>query len=213
MPSIHSSQRGFSLVELMVGLALGAFVVLGALTATAGLLRGDSLNAARLDQEVRGAAFVFERDVMRAGYWGGAALGLAAGAAAYNNPFSGLDTSTQGCVRFSYDLDNSGSQETAGTDERFAFLLSDGVLYTRTGGADSTCDIREGNWEPVTDPASVKVTDFDVSVASTDSPIPGSTRTVRQRSLTYRLTGTSVRNPSLTQSVTNTVKLPNDIVS
>lgn len=213
MKNLSQTQRGFSLVELMVGLALGSFVVLGALTATSGLLRGDALAAARLDQDLRNAAFVFERDVMRAGYWGSAAQGLKTGVTAYANPFADLDTDTAGCVLFSYDLNDDGALDTAGSDERYAFALSAGVLYMRTGGTESTCDVHTGTWEPVTDQGAVKVTSFDVSVANTDSAIPGSSRVIRSRSLTYTLTVVNARDASQSQSVTNTVKLPNDIVN
>lgn len=159
MHTLRRLQRGFSLVELMVGIAVGAVVVLGAISVITHLLRGDALAASRVDQDIRNTAFVFERDVMRAGQWGLAVSGLTAGASAYANPFAELDTSQAGCVRFLYDLDRNGAvTTTSGSDERMAYVLAGGVLYTRTGGANHDCDVTQGTWEPLTDSQALTVT-------------------------------------------------------
>ena len=99
--SLKSNNRGFSLLELMVGIALGTFVLLGLVSAMVGLLRGDSISAARLGNEVRNASFFLERDVARAGFQAGSAAALAAGTAAHTNPFARLDVSTPGCILYS----------------------------------------------------------------------------------------------------------------
>ena len=209
-----ASQRGFTLVELMVGLALGSFIILGALTATTGLLKGDSVRAARLSQELRSTAFLFERDVMRAGFTTGAAAALATGPGGYVNPFSRLDTSTAGCVLFSYDANQSGTQETAGSDERFAYALANGVLYIRTSGAAYNCDTTQGVWQAVTDGSMANITQFSVSVVELNTAIPNSTKFVRTRTLMYQVTAAPLTGgQSSPQSFANTVKLPNDIVS
>lgn len=213
--NVRRKHKGFTLVELMIGLALGSFIILGALGATAGLLRGDSVNAARLDQEVRNAAFLFERDVLRSGFMSNAQQALALGTVAYINPFARLDTATPGCVLYSYDANQSGALDiAAGSDERFAFALSNGVLYMRISGTAYDCDTTQGVWEAVSDVNSVVFSAFDVTVSETATAIPSSAKFVRSRTLTYRLTAAAKSAvQGAPQTFANTVKLPNDIVN
>lgn len=206
------AQAGFTLVELMIGLALGAFVVLGVLGATTGMLRGDMLAQARLDQELRSAAFVLERELGRSGYTGAAAQALRAGADGWSNPFALLDVSTPGCVRFAYDLNENGMLDTAEPDERQAFVLADGALLRRTGGADFDCDATHGAWEPLTDAASVTVSDFTASVEQTLTPVPGTSRALAERTVAYVLTGTARTGQAASRTVQASLRLPNATV-
>ena len=84
MPRRNPSVRGLSLVELLVGLALGLFVVAAATTLLAAQSREQRLLVTenRLMQDLRTASDIITRDVRRAGYWGAAAA--ASGAA--SNP-------------------------------------------------------------------------------------------------------------------------------
>lgn len=210
--SMKSKNRGFSLLELMVGIALGTFILLGLVSAMEGLLRGDSISAARLGNEVRNAAFFVERDVTRAGYQAGAAAALAAGTAAHTNPFALLDVSTPGCIRYSYDRNSNGLLDIASPDERYALVLSGGVLFVRVSGNAFNCDVSQGIWEPLTALAAVTVTEFTPSVAASAVSIPNSTRKIQVRTLTYTLKGALTRNPVKTLSVANTLALPNDVL-
>ncbi len=206
------TQGGFTLVELMIGLALGAFVVLGVLGATTGMLRGDMLAQSRLDQELRSAAFVLERELARAGYTGAAAQALRAGADGWSNPFALLDVSAPGCVRFAYDLNENGVLDTAEPDERQAFALADGVLLRRTGGEDFDCDTAHGAWEPLTDEATVTVQAFTVSVASALTPVPGTSRALAERTVAYALTGAARTGQAASRTVQASLRLPNATV-
>ena len=74
-PVSRRGQRGLSLVELLVGLALGLLVVAGgaALLARQHLREHRALLLeARLMQDLRTAADLVARDLRRAGYWGDA---------------------------------------------------------------------------------------------------------------------------------------------
>lgn len=206
------TQSGFTLVELMIGLALGAFVVLGVLGATTGMLRGDMLAQARLDQELRSAAFVLERELSRSGYTGAAAQALRAGADGWSNPFALLDVSTPGCVRFAYDLNENGMLDTAEPDERQAFVLADGALLRRTGGDEFDCDTARGAWEPLTDAATVTVQAFAVSAEQTFTSIPGTSRALAERALAYTLTGAARTGQPASRTAQASLRLPNAIV-
>lgn len=210
--SRSARERGFSLVELMIGLTLGAFVVLGVLGATTGMLRGQTLGTVRLDQELRNAAYVLERELSRSGYDAGAAQRLAAGVNGPANPFAVLDVSVPGCVRYRYDLNENGVLDTAGPDERQAFALSEGVLYRRVSGDADDCDVTRGHWEPLTDDTTIRVSAFTADVQTSTVPIAGTTRTLAVRTLEYHLSGTLRTDTGAPVSVGARLHLPNDIV-
>lgn len=68
----HDNQKGFSLVELLVGLAAGLTLlsgVIGIFSATVGST-GYNLKMTRLNQELRTVMDLMARDIRRAGYWG-----------------------------------------------------------------------------------------------------------------------------------------------
>lgn len=209
---MRAAQRGLSIIELMLGLAIGALVMLGLAAGAARVIRGENVSSAKLDNELRNAAFVVERELRRAGYWGGALAGLAAGPAAYANPFSAIDTATAGCVLFTYDANGNGKLDMASPDERYGFMLSNGTLYIRTGGADFSCGAAGPGWQPLTDASLVRVAAFSVTRADTPVPIPRSSQSVIVRQLTVTLGGALVKDASVAQSVTTTIRVRNDIL-
>ena len=209
---MRSRQRGLSIIELMIGLAIGALILLGLAAGAARVLRGENVSSAKLDNELRNAAFVVERELRRAGYWGGALAGLAAGPAAYSNPFSAIDTDTAGCVLFTYDANGNGKLDTASPDERYGFALSNGTLYMRTGGASFSCGASSPDWQPLTDASLVRVASFSVTRADTPVPIPRRSQSVIVRQLTVTLGGALVKDPSVSQSVATTIRVRNDVL-
>ena len=76
-------QTGLSLVELMIGLALGLFISAAGFAAFAEQWREHrhATLAMRLQQDLRSAAELVARDLRRAGYW-------AAPAASRPNPYA-----------------------------------------------------------------------------------------------------------------------------
>ena len=68
------SQRGLSLVEMMVALAVGMVVVSGALVLAASSMTAsrDNIRMSFLNQELRNVMNLMTNDLRRASYWGGA---------------------------------------------------------------------------------------------------------------------------------------------
>ena len=64
--------QGFTLVELLVGMALGLIVAAGAMAMFVSIARSTStiVQTNRLQQELRSIALVMTRDIRRAGYSG-----------------------------------------------------------------------------------------------------------------------------------------------
>lgn len=81
----HRSQVGLTLIELMISIALGLFVVGGVVYVTASTMRTNTqtLRSTHLNQELRAAMQMMTRDLRRAGY-------------RYGAEFAGLYTASNG---------------------------------------------------------------------------------------------------------------------
>jgi len=74
----RGTQGGLSMVELMVGVAVGLFVVAGATVAVSNQL-GDNrrlMLETQIQQDLRATADLIAKDLRRAGYWGAAEAGV-----------------------------------------------------------------------------------------------------------------------------------------
>jgi prepilin peptidase dependent protein B len=86
-------QRGFTLVEVMVGLAVGLLILLVVTTVYLNTLHlsGALLKSSRLNQEMGAILNIMANDIRRAGYWGTA---IANFNTPQNNPFTKVDSVT-----------------------------------------------------------------------------------------------------------------------
>lgn len=143
--------RGFSIVELMVAIALSLFVSLGILMFFSNYFKKESESVVISDfrKEIKDASDLMEREFRRIGYWGGAVQAHAL-AEKINNPFVTIKISP-GCILYSYDKNHNGQPDP---DEYFGFALnrSDGRIYFGDTNA-SVC--LSGSWHPVTGQALV----------------------------------------------------------
>lgn len=153
-----SAQRGLSLVELLVGVALGLFLVAGAATLFVNHL-GNSrrlLLEARLNQDLRAAADLVTRDLRRAGYWGGnnslqGTTKIGSATSTTPNPYAAV---SPGVGTITYDFSRDAIENnTRDANERFAFDLSGGAIRMTINGAAQV----------VTDPDTVTITGFTVT--------------------------------------------------
>ena len=153
----HGS-RGFSLIELLVGAAVGlAIVAAGTTIVTHHVRESRALSIeTRLVQDLRIAADMIARDLRRAGYWGGAEAGVRGddGGAALANPYALVspDAAASDAVRLAFSRDASENGSLDG-NERFGFRLRNGAIELQLGDA---------NWQALTDPATLTVTAFEV---------------------------------------------------
>lgn len=142
-PTVKRRQRGLSIIELMVGVAIGMFIVGGAIALFVNLL-GDNrrlLLEARVNQEMRATADIIARDLRRAGYWRNAMTGV--GTPPATNPYSGA-TWAGTSVQYAYDRD--GNSTVTGS-EQAGFQLNGVVIETNAG-------------QQLTDPNTIQVTTF-----------------------------------------------------
>ncbi len=212
-PRSARRSRGFTLVELMVGTAVGLFVVAavtGLVVRQIGALRAVS-HEARVTQELRHVAELVARDLRRAGHWEGAASGVAGddGSAGAVNPyaFDAASSVASGEIRVRYSRDTIENGVVDG-NEQFGFRLRRGAVELQLGDA---------NWQQITDPATVVVPSFDVTprvestsleafctepcaVGSTTCP-PGQ----QLAQVEIAIAGRSARDPAVVRAMRDTV--------
>jgi type IV pilus assembly protein PilW len=154
-------------VELLVGVAVGLFIVGGAIKLVVDHLTDSRrlVVEARVSQDLRSAADLIARDVRRAGYWQGAASAIAnaaANPASATNPYRAATpvSGVASAVTFHYSRDgteNNVINSVSGQpNETFGFRLANGAVETQT---------QAGTWQQLTDPNAVQVTQFTVTPA------------------------------------------------
>lgn len=216
MRPIHSQpapQRGLSLVELMIGLALGLFIVAGALgihfqhlTTTAELRL-----QAQLNHEMRAAMDLVTRDLRRAGHWPAAVSGTLAGGDGSpppRNPFSTLSVMKDPRLDVAYQYQPPDDVRTA-----FRFQIgANGSLQMKIG---------DGVPQPLTDTTLMEVTGFDVNLVSTPVALPdacpsgctgGNCPRMIVNVLDITLSGRVKRKPEITRTLRSQVRPRNEVL-
>lgn len=218
-------QKGFGLVELMIAMAVGLFLMGGIVSifGASAQAQSESMQTARLQQELRASLSIMRTDIRRAGYWGDALTSLGA-----NNPFTTATTDINvlnggSCILYSYDFNKDGVVDD--DTEFFGFRLNNNAIEMRTRGTvTNDCSVN-AEWTTVTDANIVTITalDFDTSnydcsnitnLADTDCTIPVAgdvLQTIRQ--LDISLTGTLSNSPTVARSYNDTIRVRNDRLS
>lgn len=160
-------QKGLSLVELLVGVAVGIFIVGGALKLTVDTVTTNrrALLETRVSQDLRAAADVVARDLRRAGYWDNSMSGIwnTTGVTPIANPHrvvTKAGTTDLGTMAYSY---SKNTDDTLNNNERFGYQVESGVLQYQNGNA---------NWQPITDPNSVLIDADGFKITETKREVP-----------------------------------------
>lgn len=218
---MRQRRRGVTIVELMVGVAVGLLVLAGALSlfVTNTVNSGMLLGKARMAQDLRAAADLVARDLRRAAYWGHAIDGthaVGSGSAAPRNPYADVSGSTSDGLRYAFTRD-AAENDTLDDAEQFGFRVQQGALQMRTSAS---------NWQDVTDRRAVRIADDGLRITATSITLPlghlcartctaGTpncpTTTVRRFDIT--LTGQSIADASVTRNATASVRVRNDALA
>lgn len=159
--------RGFSLVELLIAMALGLFLV-GQGLAMLGTHLLESRHVtlqARLVQDLRSAALALARDLRRAGHWGDAEAGMYQDdTPARANPYQALapGSAASDAARMHYSRDETENHRID-ANEAFGYRL-------RNRGIDV---LLGGSWQTITDAGSVRVTALQVTPDISETELPG----------------------------------------
>lgn len=206
-------QSGLSLVELLVGVAVGLFVVAGAAMLVGSQLSDNRrlLLETQLQQDLRSSADVIARELRRAGHWSQAEQGVwQPDVSAAPNPFAGVSMPTAEQVDYTYRR-GSGQEGPYG----FRFNSAAGTVQTRLAAA---------GWHDLTDPRVMRVTAMTITPLNTpivlpcpkDCPPPGAATDcwprLLVRSFEVSITGQAVHDASVQRTLQSTVRLRNDRV-
>lgn len=212
-PRLPRHQRGLSLVELMVGIAIGLFVVAAAVLMI-GTQLGDTrrlLLETQLQQDLRAATDIIAREVRRASAWNAAALGIwrpgQTTDVMQNVKFGPVDVAADGnSIEFHY-------HRRPGEEGPYGFRVTD------TGTVQSQLGI--AGWQDLTDADAMNVTAFDVALDSENSqPLPCPTACadgttdcfprVVTRTIRIDMTAQARGDALVRRSVTTFVRVRND---
>jgi prepilin-type N-terminal cleavage/methylation domain-containing protein len=206
-------QQGLSLVELMIGLAIGLIVTAGVVKAFAAQVTHTQqlLLEARVEQDLRSAVDLIVRDLRRAGYWGQAARPPDAAA---SNPYQAIDVPSTSEIHYAYSQDDD--EDEVASNENHGFLLRDDDTLRAVDG--------RGGWQPLTDPSVVRVTELSIDLQTRVEPlghfcVPACAAgdpacpSVQVREIVVRLRAQSASDARVRREASERVRVRNDAVS
>ena len=216
MRSSASRQRGLSLVEMMVGVAIGLVIVAGATVLVSSQLHENRrlLLDTQIQQDLRATADIITRDLRRAGYSKFSEESTWRSDLPSQQPLPsrrpGLTINAANDISYQYDRDDPPFLFD------FRFVQVGYVIRSHTGAIVQ--DLTDSNtlkvtdlkftWRPGTGPA-VKVACPKLCADLTQSCWP----TVQVRELEMTIEGESVSDPAVKRSVTSRVRVHNDRVN
>ncbi len=209
-------EKGYTLIELLIGLGVGVFLLASSLYVYTVLMSSfySLMSANRLEHQLRTAMNTMVQNIRRAGYSASALTSVGTGT--NTNPFmaSGTDLSVPAstCILFSYDTNITGTLSalsTAGSDERFGFRLSNNTLQARAS-TDAQFNCNSGTWVDITAPNLIQVTALTFILTPTVIALNPAGDTLTIRTVIITMSGSLVSDPSVTQTMTQTVRVRND---
>ena len=226
---IRVRQSGFTLVELMIGMAISLIIMAGAVYVFVNISQATlyQIRTSKALTHARDVMQLIARDIRRAGYEG---HGLRMSTTASSNSFdsddldldenedtteptsirisAGEGAMSTGCILYTYNEKDSTDPSDAETSYGFKYA-SDGQIWTSSSMTGSDC--RSGNWSVLTDADLLEVTDLSFELTSgTTSTADSVSVTMKQVEIT--LTG-KAKDSGGEQGTTFTLKetafLPN----
>jgi type IV pilus assembly protein PilW len=209
------AQRGLSLVELMVGVAVGLVIVAGAALLVATQLGENRrlLLETQVQQDLRATADLITRDLRRAGA-NGTIFNLiwmpdTPNVMPAENQYAGVDlTDPSVVVRYAYDRDPDPDKR------QLNFRLTNGTIRSQIGS---------GSPQDVTDRNTLRITAFTVQrvpLPVLQLPCPnlcpdgtqGCWPELQLEDLVVTISGEAANDPAVSRTVTSRVRLRNDAV-
>lgn len=152
--NLSQCQKGLTLIELMISIALGLLILAAAtaMTVKSLVMNTDTLASARLNQDLDAVTQVMVNDIRRAGFTGGAFRYA-------DNEDLNIVSNT--CVLYAYDANEDAIRDD---DEKFGFRLAGTQVEMRTTcAAGDTCatDCTTGTWVPLTENTVTNITNLN----------------------------------------------------
>lgn len=218
----RQKSRGVSIIEVMVGVAIGLVLVSGVLTLFVTNLTNARrmLVEARLNQDLRAATDLIVRDLRRGAYWQNSIRGTAvvgAAAAPDRNPYQAI---TPGGSNVYYTFSRNVENDIPDDDERFGFLRA---TQTVNGVARGIIQMQTANGvvQTVTDPNVIDVTAATLTDQSATVPAGNACPvvcagagcpTVQLRNYLLVITARATADDSIVRQMTTRVRVRNDFM-
>ena len=204
-------QRGMSIVEMMVGTAIGLVIVAGSSLVVSTQLGENRklLQEAQLQQDLRAAADIVARELRRASFMTDAYRTV------WYPATSGIRGNVYPDVAISGSTINFAYERGPGQHGPYGFRLSGGVIQTR---------LADAGWQELTDSRAVQVTQFDITpnvISTTVLPCPkacpvgGPTDCwpkLVQREFKVEIKANAVGDANIVRKHTSVVRVRNDWV-
>lgn len=209
---------GFTLVELMVGLAVGLILSAAAVALVISVLRAnaDSIASVKLNQEGRAIGDVIHRELKRARFSGGY-LSFVGQGGSPANPFAAITdqagsstVANDPCVKFSYDADDDG---TLDANEVKSFFLDGGAVYFSQADtyANARCSTGTGAMRISSPDVFVSSLSFDQTYRAGSPPTGSKNEIVVDYQL--ELTRVAGDDTGITRDFSQTIHLRNPILN
>ena len=225
--------RGLSIVELMIGIAIGLFIVAGATLMLTTQL-GDNrrlLLEAQVQQDMRAAADMVTRDIRRAGYWAQSYRQVWPAAGAVSNPYTRMVPTDAPLGTSSIEYDRSTDEEgrLIGSDDNGVDAEADRPrerVGFRFNATNKTIDYQVGanNWQALTDKEVLNVTLFRLDITARNVPVPcgagpqcpvlgpgGCPLVLTYRDVTINITAQAVHESAVQRALRDNVRLRNGV--
>lgn len=216
--------KGFSLIELMIALAIGMFALFAILSLMTNNLNINktAMNGLRLNQEMRSAIQIMADDIRRAGYWNNSdsMIGVPDSESPYAYPDWPITISGGNCITFSYDRDVAN--DTPDISEQFGYILSNNSIKLGNPTVKTACTdpLETVNWQPITDNKVIKVTGltFDlINPTNTTAGInqhqftlPGTSDLLCVREVKITINAELTNDSQVKQRIEKTIRVRND---
>lgn len=219
-----NKSSGFTLMEMMIGLALSLVVILTMSQLTANTFGSGTRIAemTKLSQDLHSALQLMSRDVRRTSFSSNAILCYA-----NTNCASDGSVSLPGDVYFNEDLDcftflhDRNQDGNATNDSGGGFRLSSvggiGTLETWTGSGTPTCNSTADDWLAITNPDIIDVRMFQVDDAKSyieviDQDESGTQLRQKVRKIRMQATARLIKNPEISRTEQDTILVRNNLV-
>jgi prepilin-type N-terminal cleavage/methylation domain-containing protein len=215
------TNKGFSLIELMIAMVIGIFALTAILTLlTNNLSYGKkSIDMLKLNQEMRLTMDIMADDIRRAGYWNGTQTMV--NNATLSNPYSYPNfpvtiNTAKNCIVFSYDKDNSS--DTPASDEKFGYALSNNAIVTGFPADTNGCS-NIGAWNAISNPNMIKITELTFDSIDPTNTTAGTTQhqfalssgdLLCVREIRIRISAILTKDDKVKHSLEKTIRLRND---
>jgi type IV pilus assembly protein PilW len=220
-------RRGLSIVEMLVGIAVGMFVLAGATLLTSSQLADNRflLLETQIQQDLRATADIVTRELRRSGYWNNATTSTVWSPLGASAPSNGYQTfSLRGNPGAVHDVTFAYSKR-AGPSPLVNAPTNAELFGYRLNAVNKTIEARMGaaGWQTLTDPTVLVITQFDITPVEDVIVVPcasacpgGGTACWPQQSMvnvTVEISGQAAHDPNVKRSVQSGVRIRNDRIT